>query len=140
MAVKKSKTNTAKKAEQKVRQVPIISARIDKLYNYEDSNLKAVASVNIGGAFAVHGIRIIESQKGMFVAMPSTRYTDSNGETKYRDITHPVTSAARKELIDKVTEAYDKALEEQQNETKSEDETEDETEDESESQELVPQM
>ncbi len=70
MAVKKSKTNTAKKAEQKVRQVPIISARIDKLYNYEDSNLKAVASVNIGGAFAVHGIRIIESQKGMFVAMP----------------------------------------------------------------------
>ena len=46
---------------------PSVSVRIDRLIDYEDSKLKAVASANIGGAFAIHGIRVVDSQKGLFV-------------------------------------------------------------------------
>ena len=62
-----------KQKEQK-KAVPTITARIDRLVNQEDSSIKAYASVNIGGAFAVHGIKVIDSVKGIFVSMPSNSY------------------------------------------------------------------
>ena len=42
-----------------------ISARIDRMFDSSNSKVKAVASVTIGGAFAVHGIKVIDSQKGL---------------------------------------------------------------------------
>ena len=48
----------AKKKEQK-HSVPNITARIDRLAQQDDSSVKAYASVNIDGAFAVHGIKVI---------------------------------------------------------------------------------
>ena len=68
MATKK--TNSKSPAKEQKRSTPNISARIDRLVDYENSKVKAVASVNIGGAFAIHGIRVIDSQKGLFVQMP----------------------------------------------------------------------
>ena len=53
---------------------PFIQARIDRLIDYGDSHVKAYASANIGGAFAIHGIKVIESAKGLFVAMPQTHH------------------------------------------------------------------
>ena len=38
-----------------------ISARIDRMVDSANSKVKAVASVTIGGAFAVHGIKVIDS-------------------------------------------------------------------------------
>ena len=52
----------AKKKEQKY-SVPNITARIDRLAQQDDSSVKAYASVNIDGAFAVHGIKVIDSAK-----------------------------------------------------------------------------
>lgn len=100
-----------------------ISVRIDKLNNNENSNIKAFASINIGGAFAIHGIKVIESQKGMFVSMPSNSYKDSNGKIKYNDIFHAITKEARNQLNDEVIKAYENALEEVQ---KNSEEIEDE--------------
>lgn len=107
--------------------VPDVSARIDRLMDRENNSIKAIASVNIGGAFAVHGIKVIESQKGLFVSMPSNSYTDTNGKTQYSDICHPVTADARNALIGKVTEAYEQAIAERQAEAEAE--SEDESED-----------
>lgn len=42
--------------------------------DYENSKVKAIASVNIGGAFAIHGLRVIDSQKGLFVQMPQNSF------------------------------------------------------------------
>lgn len=109
MATKQSTQKTQEKAS------PKLSVRIQKLFNDENSKVKAVASLNIGDAFAVHGIKVIDSEKGMFVSMPSNSYKNSDGETKYQDIFHPVTAEARQELIDAVTDAYNQALEQQQN-------------------------
>lgn len=91
-----------------------MSVRINRMFHDENSSLKAIASVNIDGKYAVHGIRIVDSTKGLFISMPSTSYTDKSGETHYNDIFHPITAEARDELIEKVKSAYEQALEEGQ--------------------------
>ena len=106
------------------RKLPYIKARIDKLVDVEDCNTKAFASVTVGGAVAIHGIRVMNSRKGLFVAMPASNYVDENGETKFSEIAHQEIL-----LNSKIMEAYHQALDEQQ----SEDETKDMSEDESES-------
>ena len=112
-----------KQKEQK-KAVPTITARIDRLVNQEDSSIKAYASVNIGGAFAVHGIKVIDSVKGIFVSMPSNSYK-KDGKVEYSHICHPITVDARNELIDRVTEAYEAKLSEKQDiDNMPEDETE----------------
>lgn len=102
----------AKKKEQK-KALPNITARIDRLVEQDDSSVKAYASINIGGAFAVHGIKVIDSVKGVFVSMPSNSYK-KDGKVEYSDICHPITAEARNELIEKVTEAYEMKLGEEQ--------------------------
>ncbi len=89
MATKKETQKSATKASTKQQQqkpkMVSINARIDRLIDRENTSLKAIASANIGGAFAVHGIKITDSQKGLFVSMPSTSYTDREGNTQYND-------------------------------------------------------
>lgn len=133
MATKKSNSKTSSK-EQK-RSTPSISARIDRLVDYENSKVKAIASVNIGGAFAIHGLRVIDSQKGLFVQMPQSSY-QKDGKTEYSDIFHPVTTEARSELCSKVLEAYEQKLDE----TESEDEQLDESEQEEDAPEFEQTM
>jgi len=70
-------------------------------------NTLAYASVTIGGMFAVNGIRVMNGEKGMFAAMPSTK--DAKGE--YRDICFPVTKELRAQLNQAVLGAYTEALE-----------------------------
>ena len=88
---KQKPTEQAEKAAENVQNesadspVPEISVRIDKLFDDDTKKLKAFASANIG-PFAVHGIRIFENEKGMFVNMPSNSYKDAQGNTQYREI------------------------------------------------------
>lgn len=71
----------------------------------EDSRMKGIASILIDDCFAVHDIRIIEGDNGLFVAMPS-RKTAVGG---YRDIAHPINQEVRKMFEDKILEAYKEA-------------------------------
>lgn len=66
--------------------------------------MKGIASVLIDDAFAVHDIRIIEGDKGLFIAMPS-RKTPTGG---YRDIAHPINPEIRKLFEDSILEEYNK--------------------------------
>lgn len=110
-ATQKATTKEANKPEQQTKKTNTmeIEVRIDRLINKPDSNVKAIASVNLGGGFAVHGFKITNSEKGLFVSMPSTSYT-KNGQTQYNDTFHPVTAEAREELLSKMYEAYDQAV------------------------------
>ena len=65
-----------------------ISARIDRMFDSSNSKVKAVASVTIGGAFAVHGIKVIDSQKGLFVQVPQCSY-EKGGQRQ----SHPLMSS-----------------------------------------------
>ena len=82
----------------------ITDIRIRKTYH--DARLKALVSVTIDGDLAVHDIKIIQGPERLFVAMPSRR--DENGT--FRDIAHPITSAARQELEEAILRQYDQYL------------------------------
>ena len=82
--------------------------KIDK----EGSRMKGIASVLWDDSFAVHDIRIIEGDNGLFIAMPS-RKTATGG---YRDIAHPINPEVRKMFEDAILEAYENAEEAPANE------------------------
>lgn len=52
----------------------------------KDSKMKAVVSVTFDNEFVVHDIKVIEGEKGLFIAMPSKK----SAEGEYRDIAHPI--------------------------------------------------
>lgn len=110
----KGNKNTGKKAP-----MPRINAKIDNLVD-NDTNLRAFASVTVGGAVAIHGLRVMDSKKGLFVSMPSYSYEDHNGETKYADYAHPISKEARDAINTKVLDAYEQALEESETENEGE--------------------
>lgn len=116
-----AKTNNYKgnKNTNKKNTLPRINAKIDRLVD-SDTNLRAFASVTVGGAVAVHGLRVMDSKKGLFVSMPSYSYEDSNGETKYADYAHPISKEARDAINTKVLDAYEQALEESESENEGE--------------------
>ncbi len=68
----------------------------------ETGKLKAVASIVIDNAFAVHDIKIIEGKDGVFIAMPSRKTPDGT----FRDIAHPINTESRTIVCDKILEAY----------------------------------
>ena len=80
--------------------------KIDKA----DSRLRAIANVVLDDAFAVHDIRIIDGDNGLFIAMPS-RKTATGG---YKDTAHPITPEVRKQFEDAILEEYNKVLESQE--------------------------
>ena len=67
---------------------------------------KAIGSVTIGNAFVVHGVRVVESEKGLFVAMPQRKDGD-----RYRDVAHPVTAEMRAIVGSAVLEEYQRLKE-----------------------------
>ena len=102
----------AKNKPNQVQETPLVEARIDRLLD-GDFKTKAYASATIAGAFAVHGMRVIESEKGRFISMPQDSYK-KGGETKYSDTFHAITAEARDALVDAVNKAYEQALEQRQ--------------------------
>lgn len=81
----------------------ITDVRVRKIA--KEGKMKAVVSVTIDDEFVVHDIKVIEGEKGLFIAMPSRKSTDG----EYRDIAHPINTATRDKLQNIVLEAYEKA-------------------------------
>lgn len=73
-----------------------------------EGKMKAVVSITIDDVFVVHDIKVIEGDKGLFIAMPSRR----NAEGEYRDIAHPINSETRERIQKIILESYEKAVEE----------------------------
>nr|MCR5467773.1 septation regulator SpoVG [Lachnospiraceae bacterium] len=78
--------------------------RIRKVEN--KGKMKAVVSITIDGEFVVHDIKIIEGQKGLFIAMPSRK----TSEGEYKDIAHPIKSETRDSLSKLILEKYEEEL------------------------------
>ncbi|MCI8388180.1 MAG: hypothetical protein HFE63_06930 [Clostridiales bacterium] len=84
---------------------PDISVRVDRMNDV--GKIRAFVSANIGGAFAIHGIKVVDSDKGMFVAMPQNKFKTADAETKYLDEFHPITTEARNKHNEAVLAAYE---------------------------------
>jgi len=75
-----------------------------RIYKMENSgNLKAYATVTLDDSFAVHGLKVLEGEKGLWVSMPATK-SKKTGE--FKDVFHPISSVARDGLVDAVLVKY----------------------------------
>ena len=75
----------------------------------KEGKMKAVVSITIDEEFVVHDIKVIEAEKGLFIAMPSRKATDG----EYRDIAHPINSATRERIQNIILEKYEQVLAEE---------------------------
>ncbi len=71
-----------------------------------EGKMKAVVSVTFDNEFVVHDVKVVEGTNGLFVAMPSRKTPEGD----FRDIAHPISSAAREKIQTKVLEEYGKSL------------------------------
>ena len=81
----------------------ITDVRIRKIS--KEGKMKAIVSITLDGEFVVHDIKVIEGEKGLFIAMPSRRAGD-------RDIAHPINSQTREMIQNIILERYEAVLEE----------------------------
>ena len=72
----------------------------------KEGKMKAVVSITIDEEFVVHDIKVIEGEKGLFIAMPSRKASDG----EYRDIAHPINSGTRDVIQSIILDKYEAAL------------------------------
>ena len=148
MATKKTSTKAASKpAEKKTNQtaeapankykVPFISAKIDKLVDYEGSKVKAIASAVIGNHFAVHGFKVVENDEGkLSVLNPATKGSDG----KYYEDFHAISKEGREAINGYILDAYEQKLAEEQGEEQGENQDAEQGETAEEDQAVGPSM
>ena len=84
----------------------ITSVNVRKIEK-EGSRMRGIASIVLDDSFAVHDIRIIEGDNGLFIAMPSRKASDG----EYRDIAHPINSATRESIQNLILDKYKQEIE-----------------------------
>ena len=72
----------------------------------KEGKMKAVVSITLDDEFVVHDIKVIDGEKGLFIAMPSKKSADG----EYRDIAHPINSDTRDKIQQIILEKYEQAL------------------------------
>ena len=84
----------------------ITDVRVRKITN--EGKMKAVVSITLDDEFVVHDIKVIEGEKGLFIAMPSKKGNDG----EYRDIAHPIMANTRAEIQRLILEKYEETVKE----------------------------
>ena len=82
----------------------ITDVRVRKIT--KEGKMKAVVSITLDNEFVVHDIKVIEGDRGLFIAMPSKRTADG----EFRDIAHPINSDTRESIQKIILESYEKSL------------------------------
>ncbi len=85
----------------------ITDVRVRKVVAKE-GKLKAVVSITIDDEFVVHDIKVIEGEKGLFIAMPSRKAADG----EYRDTAHPISASTREKIQKLILDKYEEVLQE----------------------------
>ena len=75
----------------------------------KEGKLRAIVSITLDNEFVVHDIKVIEGEKGLFIAMPSKKSADG----EFRDIAHPINSATRERLQSIILDKYQQSLTEE---------------------------
>lgn len=84
----------------------ITDVRVRKIT--KEGKMKAIVSITLDNEFVVHDIKVIEGEKGLFIAMPSKKSVDG----EHRDIAHPINSTTRELIQNTILKSYEKALSE----------------------------
>ena len=75
----------------------------------KEGKMKAVVSITIDDEFVVHDIKVIEGEKGMFIAMPSRKAT----ERAISEFAHPINSQTRERIQNIILEKYEQTAAEE---------------------------
>ena len=73
----------------------------------KEGKMKAIVSITLDNEFVIHDIKVIEGEKGLFIAMPSRKANDG----EYRDIAHPINSDTRENIQNMILEKYKTEIE-----------------------------
>ena len=68
----------------------------------KEGKMKAIVSITFDNEFVIHDIKVIEGEKGLFIAMPSRKTADG----EYRDIAHPIKSSTREAIHEIILDKY----------------------------------
>ena len=82
----------------------ITDVRVRKIT--KEGKMRAIVSITIDEEFVIHDIKVIEGDKGLFIAMPSKKASDG----EYRHIAHPINSSTREKIQGIILDRYEKAL------------------------------
>ena len=85
----------------------ITDVRVRKIT--KEGKMKAIVSITLDDELVIHDIKVIEGDKGLFIAMPSKKALDG----EYRDIAHPINSGTRERIQSTILARYQQALEEE---------------------------
>ena len=88
-------------------EMQITDVRVRKVA--KEGKLKAVVSITMDDEFVVHDIKVIEGEKGLFIAMPNKKAMDG----EYRDIAHPINSDTRERIQNIILTKYEETLKEE---------------------------
>ena len=69
----------------------------------KEGKMKAIVSITLDNEFVIHDSKVIEGEKGLFIAMPSRKATDG----EYRDIAHPINSETRDKIQKVILDKYE---------------------------------
>ena len=75
----------------------------------KEGKMKAVVSITLDNEFVVHDIKVIEGEKGLFIAMPSRKMTDG----EYRDIAHPINSETRDRIQEIILDKFEEVMQQE---------------------------
>ena len=78
----------------------------------KEGKMKAIVSITLDNEFVIQDIKVIEGEKGMFIAMPSRKAADG----EYRDIAHPINSETRDMIQSVILNKYETTALESQGE------------------------
>ena len=79
----------------------ITDVRVRKIE--KEGKMKSIVSITMDNEFVIHDIKVIEGEKGLFIAMPSRKAADG----EYRDIAHPINSATRDMIQNVILSKYE---------------------------------
>lgn len=99
---------------------PVIGVSARAYLSHSKGPTLANITVDLGGEYAIKGLRVVQGRDGPFVAMPQRR--TSKGE--YQDTVFPVTKEARERLLNTVLDAYEQAMEQYAKQVKDQEQTE----------------
>ena len=79
----------------------VTNVKIKRIDEDKYEKLKAYVDITFDDSF-IHGLKLMQGEQGMFVAMPSRKMFNN----EYKDIAHPISSELRKHITDVVKEKY----------------------------------
>lgn len=79
----------------------------------KENGVCAECTVELDKSMAIHKVRVIQGNKGLYVAMPNSgvSYIGSNGKRKILDVVHPTTTEFQRKFDDEVLKEYRRVTE-----------------------------